>query len=77
MEGQETTLLSSLDRLREIAGILAASIFRLHGRLALAVDQDDRKFSEGAPNSRPEGLEVPAETVLSVDNGVNGFREPD
>lgn len=60
------------ERLSEIAGIFAAGILRLSARAALAGGVSQ----ETPPNSSSSCLEVPLETVLSVDTRVNGFREP-
>lgn len=49
-------------RLAEIASILAAGILRLHKRFALPTE----KGQIIAPESSPEGLELPDETRLSV-----------
>ena len=50
------------ERLRKVATILAAGLLRLHERSALP-PPDNR------PELLPEGLEVPAETRLSVRPG--------
>jgi hypothetical protein len=68
------------ERLREVASILAAGILRLHSRAALPADPltlrplpQGEGWGEGSPKSLPESgpdrLEVPAETVLSVHTG--------
>lgn len=49
-------------RFEEIASILATGILRLRRRLVLPVP----KVPKLVPESRPEGLDVPAETRLSV-----------
>ena len=55
--------ISENDRLREIAGILAAGILRLHARAALPSEQplNPGKSADSSPN----GLEVPGKTRLS------------
>jgi hypothetical protein len=57
------------ERLQEIAGILAAGILRLRSRAALPTESDEQS---GRPNSRESDqdcLEVPGDTVLSVQTG--------
>ena len=58
----DPTRLSPDDRFREVAGILAAGILRLRQRSALSTENS----KENKPESSPDGLEVPAETRLSV-----------
>ena len=65
------------ERIREVASILATGILRLRSRVALSACADPDKFSENPENIGPTCLEVPDETVLSGDNGVYGFREPE
>lgn len=57
--------LTSDERLREVASILAAGVLRLRRRAALPTD-DSRKQSA---KSSAAGLEVSNETVLSVHTG--------
>jgi hypothetical protein len=57
-----TTRLSSDERLREVAGILATGILRLRQRAALL----SGKRSENPESSSPDGLAIPRETRLSV-----------
>ena len=64
-------------RLHEVASILATGILRLRGRVAISAVPNADKFSENSENIDPTCLEVPDETVLSGDNGVYGFREPE
>jgi len=52
-----------------IARILAAGIHRLHTRAALSLASESSPATEKAGNSGYPGLEVPDETVLSVQNG--------
>ena len=54
--------LSHDDRLREMASILAAGVLRLRQRAALPAENDLEK----PVRLSPDGLEVPAETRLSV-----------
>ena len=62
IEGDVTTELTAEERLAEITSILAAGILRLHKRFALPTENGQII----APESSPEGLEVPDETRLSV-----------
>jgi hypothetical protein len=62
IESDVTSELTAEERLAEIASILAAGILRLHKRFALPTE----KGQIIAPESLPEGLEVPGETRLSV-----------
>jgi hypothetical protein len=57
--------LSPDDRLREAAAILAIGVLRLRQRSALPVE----KTLENPAELSAAGLEVPAETVLSVHTG--------
>lgn len=50
------------ERLREMASILAAGVLRLRQRAALPAENDLEKPAR----IPPDGLEVPAETRLSV-----------
>jgi len=52
------------ERFSEIAGILAGGVLRLHTRAALPADK-----LEKSPDFALAGLEVSAETVLSVHRG--------
>lgn len=54
--------LSPDERFREVAGILAAGVLRLRQRSALSPENAQKNLAE----SPPDGLEVPAETRLSV-----------
>ena len=65
------------ERFHEVARILATGILRLRSRGAPSAHPDPDKFSEISENTGPTCLEVPDETVLSGDNGVYGFREPE
>ena len=58
----DPTHLSSDERLREVATILAAGVLRLRQSSALSTENDDKNLAE----SSADGLEVPAETRLSV-----------
>lgn len=57
------------ERLREVAAILAAGILRLRSRAALPADPGKHSGLKNSPESRQDGLEVSAETVLSVHRG--------
>lgn len=50
------------ERFCEVAGILAAGARRLRERAALATEEDQKN----QPKSPPDGLELSAETRLSV-----------
>lgn len=54
--------LSSDERLREVAAILAAGVLRLRQSSALSAENSDKNLED----STPDGLEVPTETRLSV-----------
>jgi hypothetical protein len=54
--------LSSDERLREVAAILAAGVLRLRQRFALPVEKDGKNPAK----QPPDGLELSAETRLSV-----------
>ena len=58
----DLTRLSPEERFREVAGILAAGILRLPQRSALFPENAEKNVAE----SSPDGLELPAETRLSV-----------
>jgi hypothetical protein len=57
------------ERLREVAAILAAGLLRLRDRSALPAEPGQVPGPENLPETGPDGLEVPAETVLSVHTG--------
>ena len=57
------------ERLRELAGILAAGILRLRSRSALPADPGERPGPENSPDSGQDSLEVAPKTVLSVHTG--------
>jgi hypothetical protein len=57
------------ERLREVAAILAAGLFRLRARSALPTNPGQVPGPENLPETGPDCLEVPAETVLSVHTG--------
>jgi len=58
----DTTRQSPGERFCETAAILAAGVLRLHGRAALPTGESPENLAK----QPPEGLEVPAETRLSV-----------
>lgn len=62
MESNKTADLTPDERFREIAYILAIGIVRSHGQSTVAPDDRPKIL----PDSSPDGLEVPAETRLSV-----------
>jgi hypothetical protein len=57
------------DRLREIAGLLAAGILRLRCRAALRSQPAITPGPENPPNNSLNGLELSRETRLSVHTG--------
>uniref|UniRef100_A0A7C4QME0 Uncharacterized protein n=1 Tax=Schlesneria paludicola TaxID=360056 RepID=A0A7C4QME0_9PLAN len=57
------------ERLREVAAILAAGLLRLRARSALPTDPGQVPGPENLPETGPDCLEVPSETVLSVHTG--------
>lgn len=59
-----------LTNLRELAGIFARGVLRLRQRRHR--DGTVAPPAKTSPKSAARGLEVPATTVLSVSNGVNG-----
>jgi hypothetical protein len=65
----DPAFLTTAERFRELAGILAAGILRLRDRAALAADPGQVPGPENLPKTGPDGLEVPAETLLSVHTG--------
>lgn len=58
----DPTRLSPDERFREVAGILAAGVLQLRQRSALSTENSE----ENVPKSSPDGLEIPAETRLSM-----------
>ena len=58
----DPTRLSPDERLRKVATILAAGALRLRQASALSAKNGKKNL----PKASPEGLEVPAETRLSV-----------
>jgi len=64
------------ERLAEVAGILAAGILRLHTRMALSPDVAGLSARKNSAKSAAPGLEVPAETVLSLRSGLTVFGNP-
>ena len=61
-DSADRTRPSSDDRLSEAAAILAAGVLRLRQRAALPAERDGKNPAK----QPPDGLEVPAETRLSV-----------
>ena len=62
-------LTTDADRLREIAGILAAGILRLRCRAALRSESASSADQKKLPDSSPNCLELSPETRLSVHRG--------
>jgi len=69
---QNPNALGNVDKLREVADILAAGVLRLRSCAALP----DSQLSAGInpPESDQDCLAIPDETLLSVTRGVNGPR---
>jgi hypothetical protein len=65
----DTDVMTPDQRRRAIAHVLAAGILRLHARAALSGIDDKHAGPEIRPESIPNGLEVPGETVLNVHRG--------
>jgi hypothetical protein len=65
----DSTPLTSDERLREVARILAVCVLRLGARAALPIAADEHSGPKNLAESVPAGLEVPGETVLSVHCG--------
>ena len=57
------------DRRSELARILAGGMLRLHARAALPDEVKGLCAKEYLPDSAPERLEVPGQTVLTVHSG--------
>ena len=64
----DPTHLTPEDRFREVAAVLARGLLRLHARPAAACPAE-HLGPENSPDSSPNCLEVPGETVLSVHTG--------
>jgi hypothetical protein len=62
-------MLSNDQQLREVARILAAGVWRLRAPAALPPAVTQQRGPQILPESGPNGLEVPPETVLSVHTG--------
>lgn len=56
-------------RCQELARTLAAGLLRLRAHSAAADPTDQQAGPETSRNSRPDGLELSGETVLTVQNG--------
>jgi hypothetical protein len=65
----EARTLTDDQRLREIVRILAAGVLRLRARAALPPAAAQLAGPQIVPESEPNCLEVPSETVLSVHTG--------
>jgi hypothetical protein len=57
------------DRLREVARLLAAGVLRLRAHPARAAGLTEHPGPEKPAKTERDCLEVPGETVLSVQNG--------
>ena len=62
-------LTTDADRLREIAGLLAAGILRLRCRAALRSELASSSGQKKSPDSSPNCLELSPEKRLSVHRG--------
>ncbi len=56
-------------RCQELARTLAAGLLRLRAQAAVTDPAGKQAGPENSPKSRPDGLELSGETVLSVQNG--------
>jgi hypothetical protein len=65
----DSDILTGDERLREIAGLLAAGILRLRCRAALPPAPAATPDPENPPNSSLNCLEVPRESRLNVHTG--------
>ena len=65
--------LPEMEQVQELAAIFAAAYLRVRDRNSSAVRL---AVPEDSPEPGGSCLEVPPETVLSGDNGVNELREP-
>lgn len=67
--GSYSLPLSPDERFREVARLLAAGLLRRQTQAQSPADPDTRAIPKNLPESAPAGLEVPAETRLSVQGG--------
>lgn len=63
------------DRLREVAAVLARGLLRFHDRPP-AADPGGHPAPQNPPESSPNCLELPGETVLSVSTRVDRTESP-
>jgi hypothetical protein len=57
------------ERFGELASLLATGLLRLHARPTYPADLGEHPGSKKPPESSPNGLALPNETVLSVHTG--------
>lgn len=62
-------MLTDADRLREVAGLLAAGVLRLRSRAALPFESASSDELKNLPKSSPNCLELSPETRLSGHHG--------
>jgi hypothetical protein len=65
----DPAFLTTAERFRELAGILAAGILRLRDRAALAADPGQQSAPENPEKTGNSCLELLGKTVLSVHSG--------
>jgi hypothetical protein len=65
----DPAFLTTTERFRELAGILAAGILRLRDRAALPAGSGEHLAPENPEKTGNSCLELSAETVLSVHTG--------
>ena len=64
----DRSVLAPEDRFQQVATVLAVGLLRLHAR-PVAADSALHVAHKKPPNSSPNCLELPGETVLSVHTG--------
>ncbi|HZT79146.1 MAG TPA: hypothetical protein VFA26_02910 [Gemmataceae bacterium] len=65
----DPALMTTAERFRELAGILAAGVLRLRDRAALAADPGEHPTPENLSKTGDSCLELSGKTVLSVHGG--------
>jgi hypothetical protein len=65
----DPAFLTTAERFRELAGILAVGILRLRDRAALAADPGEHPAPENPEKTGDSCLELSGKTVLSVHGG--------
>ena len=69
MRPDDPMSLTPEERLRELAGILAAAVLRVRSRPASPADLGQHPGRKNLAESGADGLELPRQTVLSVHTG--------